>query len=118
MGLVELRVYSSSDVQSSRKASSEKDSSLTHPNLSISPLKNKNQNISQNSISKPVEKDLKSSSNGPLPSHLTKVPLSFKTWSDQKISWDWLQHTIYDIGKEVMGHRNLAFLLQSVSSDA
>ncbi|KAL7234041.1 hypothetical protein ACSBR1_017609 [Camellia fascicularis] len=101
---------SPSDVQSSRKASSEKDSAMKRLNLSISPLKNKNQNISQKSISKLVEKDLKSSSNGPIPSHLTKVPLSFRTWSDRKISWDLLPHTIHDIGKEAMGHRNLAFL--------
>ncbi|GMP42051.1 hypothetical protein CsSME_00011920 [Camellia sinensis var. sinensis] len=100
---------------------------MTCLNLSISPLKNKNQNISQKSISKLVEKDLKSSSNGPIPSHLTKVPLSFRTWSDRKISWDLLPHSIHDIGKLwVIGILHFWLLcmhwkkhqLQSVSSDA
>ncbi|THG14470.1 uncharacterized protein LOC114272457 [Camellia sinensis] len=99
-----------SEVHSIRKVSSEKNSALKHPNLSISPLKNKNQNVSQKLITKPLGKDLKSSSDGALPGRLFKVPLSFKTWSDQKVLWDSLPHTIHDLGKEAMGHRDLAFL--------
>ncbi|GFY90424.1 hypothetical protein Acr_07g0006210 [Actinidia rufa] len=99
-----------SEVHSSRRASSGKGSATKCPNLSISPLKSKNENVSHNLVSKPLGKDLKSSSDATLPSHLTKVPLSFKTWADRKVSWELLPHTIHDIGKESVDHRDLAFL--------
>ncbi|KAA8515739.1 hypothetical protein F0562_018650 [Nyssa sinensis] len=100
----------SSSVLSGKKASSKKDLTLNHPSLSISPLKNKNRTGSQKLISKPLKKDLKSSFDGSNSSCLIKLPLSFKAWSDQKISWDSLPTPVKDLGKEAMGHRNVAFL--------
>ncbi|PSS26435.1 Serine/threonine-protein kinase [Actinidia chinensis var. chinensis] len=99
-----------SEVHSSRRASSGKGSATKCPNLSISPLKSKNENVSHNLVSRPLGKDLKSSSDATLPSHLSKVPLSFKTWADRKVSWELLPHTIHDLGKESVDHRDLAFL--------
>ncbi|XP_059651767.1 uncharacterized protein LOC132299267 [Cornus florida] len=81
---------------------------LKHPSLLISPLKNKNTTESHKLISKPLKKD--SSLDGAIPSRLNKVPLSFKTWSDRKISWDLLPPTIQDLGKEATCQRNVAFL--------
>lgn len=103
-------------IGSARKDSSfEKDLTLKHPSLSISPLKSKNVIVSPKLVSKAIRKDVKSSIDGAIPSHiredikssidgaitshLVKVPLSFKTWSDSKILWDSLPTTVHDVGK-------------------
>ncbi|KAA8520310.1 hypothetical protein F0562_014566 [Nyssa sinensis] len=92
-----------------KKASPEKDLALKHPSLSILPFKNRNNIESQKLISKPLRKDSQLSLDDTTPNHLIKVPLSFKTWSDRKISWDLLPPPIQDLGKETMSHRNVAF---------
>ncbi|KAK9283044.1 hypothetical protein L1049_011272 [Liquidambar formosana] len=101
--------HSASQVLSDKKASSKRDSSLKTPGFTFSPLKNKNDVFTLNLKSKPLEKDIKSSSEATIPSHLTKVPLSFKAWSDRKIFWDSLPPTIHDLGKEAVSRRNVAF---------
>ncbi|KVI00617.1 uncharacterized protein LOC112520323 [Cynara cardunculus var. scolymus] len=100
----------STPVRSARKASSVKDIILKPPNLNLAPLKNKNVIVSEKLISKPIKKDLKTSFNcTPVPSHLMKVPISARTWSDSKISWDSVSPAIRELGKEVVCHRNLGF---------
>ncbi|KAJ9558455.1 hypothetical protein OSB04_013069 [Centaurea solstitialis] len=100
----------STPVRSARKASSVKDIILKPPNLNLAPLKNKNVIVSEKLISKPINKDLKTSFNcTPVPSHLTKVPISARTWSDSKISWDSVSPAIRELGKEVVCRRNLGF---------
>ncbi|XAR54292.1 hypothetical protein NMG60_11029352 [Bertholletia excelsa] len=100
----------SSSVVSARKVSSERGSATKPPHLSNSPLKIKNENFPQKSMIKPSGEGLKPSTDGALPSHLVKVPLSFKTWSNRKVPCNLLPPVIHDLGKEAMVHRNLSFL--------
>lgn len=87
-------------VRSVKKASSVKDFVLKPPNLNLAPLKNKNVIVSEKLISKPIKKDLKTSFDSvPVPSHLTKVPITARTWPDSNISWDYVSPTIRDLGK-------------------
>lgn len=100
----------STPVRSARKASSVKDLILKPPNLNLAPLKNKNVIVSEKLISKPIKKDLKTSFNcAPVISHLTKVPIGSRTWSDSKISWGSVSPAIRELGKEVVCRRNLGF---------
>lgn len=73
--------------------------SLKRPILPISPLKNKNDTVSPQLMSKSSKKELKSPSEGTAPIRLVKVPLTFKTGSGQKVSWDVLPPTITELGK-------------------
>ncbi|KAL6964842.1 hypothetical protein U1Q18_035897 [Sarracenia purpurea var. burkii] len=98
------------EVHSGRKSASGKDSAMKSANLNISPLKNKNENVSQKLIGKTSRKNSKTFSDGTFPSNLVKLPLSFNTWSARKVSWDLLPHNIHDLGKEAMDRRDLAFL--------
>ncbi|KAM3357802.1 hypothetical protein P3S68_020733 [Capsicum galapagoense] len=66
--------------------------------------------VSPRSVGKPTRKDLELTQDETLPSNLTKVALSFKNWSDSRISWSSLPSTVGDLGKEVISHRNVAFL--------
>lgn len=87
-------------VRSVKKASSVKDFVLKPPNLNLAPLKNKNVIVSEKLISKPIKKDLKTSFDSvPVPSQLTKVPITARTWPDSNISWDYVSPTIHDLGK-------------------
>lgn len=82
-----------------KKASSKNDSPLKSPSLSMSPVKNKINIVSPKSKSRTLKKDPKSLSEGTIPSHLIKVPLNSKMWSDQRIVWNALPSAIHDIGK-------------------
>ncbi|XP_024031522.1 uncharacterized protein LOC112094555 [Morus notabilis] len=97
-------------VISDKEASPKNIPSLKHPNLNFSPLKNKNDAVSPLLTKKPLKKELKSSSACTAPSRLLKVPLTCKTGSGQKISWDVLPPTITELGKQAVHHRNIAFL--------
>lgn len=81
-----------------KKTSFKHDSSVKRPSLSISPLKNKNEIFSPVTSNK-ARKDLKSSLEATIPNCLIKVPLSSKTWSEQKISWDVIPPSITDLAK-------------------
>ncbi|XP_038722697.1 uncharacterized protein LOC120014728 isoform X2 [Tripterygium wilfordii] len=93
-----------------KKALTAKNDSSSSRRSSVSALKNKNEINSPKSTEKPLKKELKSSAESVIPSCLAKVPLSFKTWSEKPISWDELPPTISGPGREVVSHRNLAFL--------
>ncbi|KAL8204411.1 hypothetical protein R6Q57_010034 [Mikania cordata] len=96
----------STPVRSVRR-SSVKDVVLKPPNLNVAPLKNKNVIVSEKLISKPINKDLKTSfDNISVPTNLTKVPITF---TDPKIFWDFVSPTIRQLGKEAICHRNLGF---------
>lgn len=86
-------------VVSDKKVFTKNDSHLKHPSMSVSPLKNKNETISPKPTNKSSKKELKSLPEGALSNHLIRVPLSFKTWSDQKIPWNALPSIISDLGK-------------------
>lgn len=91
----------------SDKKASKNDPTMKRPSLSISPLKNKNDIVSPKSKSKASKEDLKSLSGAAIVSRLIKVPLNFKTRSDQMILWNALPSTIHDLGKvwnHVYGH--------------
>ncbi|KAJ8573510.1 hypothetical protein K7X08_010021 [Anisodus acutangulus] len=66
--------------------------------------------VSPRSASKPTRKDLELSQDETLPCNLTKGALSFKNWSDSRISWSSLPSRVRDLGKEVTSYRNVAFL--------
>ncbi|KAJ7949073.1 DUF936 domain-containing protein [Quillaja saponaria] len=102
--------YSASAI--SEKKASRKNDSSSGKSLSFcsSPLKNKNENFPHKVTSTPSKKDFKPSCEGSTPSCLVKVPLDFKTWPDQSISWNDLLPTICNLGKQVACHRNDAFL--------
>lgn len=100
----------------SDKKASKNDKPTKTQSLSVSPLTNKNDIFSPKSNSKTPKKDLKSSSEGTIPIHLLKVPLNFKTWSDQRILWNALPSNIHDLGK-VWNHVFIMFQTSS-SSDA
>lgn len=93
-------------VVADRKASPRNDPSSKRPSLSISPLKNKNDNVSSKLVEKSSRNSARSLSDETIPSHLVKVPLNSKSWSDQRISWDALPLTIKDLGK-VQSKQNL-----------
>ncbi|KAL5549495.1 hypothetical protein UlMin_004726 [Ulmus minor] len=97
-------------VMSDKEASPKNVSCLKHPNLSKSPLKNKNDTLSPLLRKKPSQKELKLSPEVTTSSNLTKVSLGSKTYSETKISWDLLPSTVKEQGKLVMHHRNFAFL--------
>lgn len=86
-------------VISDKAASPKNIPSVKHPNPNISPLKNKNNTVSPLSSKKPLKKEVKLSSECTTPSRLVKVPLTCKTRSGQKISWDVLPPTITELGK-------------------
>ncbi|CAK8532167.1 unnamed protein product [Lathyrus sativus] len=82
----------------------------------VSPLKNKNENLYPKTTGTPPRKSaaavpkLDCVGNGTVPSQLVKVPLNFKTWYDKSGSWDNLPQPISNLGKQVVTHRNVAFL--------
>lgn len=82
-----------------KKPSFDKVSTPRHSTASISPLTNKNIIVSPRSITKPTRKDLELLQDETLPYNLTKVALSFKNWSDSRISWSSLPSTVRDLGK-------------------
>lgn len=86
-------------VVSDKKLFTKNDSHLKYPSMSVSPLKNKNEIILPKPTNKSSKKELKSLPEGALSNHLIRVSLSFKTWSNQKISWNSLPSTISDLGK-------------------
>ena len=86
-------------VISDKAASPKNIPSVKHTNPNISPLKNKNNTVSPLLSKKPLKKEVKSSSECTTPSRLVKVPLTCKTGSGQKISWDVLPPTITELGK-------------------
>ncbi|XP_009792715.1 uncharacterized protein LOC107808967 isoform X2 [Nicotiana tabacum] len=87
-----------------KKPSFDKVSTPRHSTASISPLTNKNIIVSPRSVTKPTRKDLDLLQDETLPCNLTKVALSFKNWSDSRISWSSLPST------EVTSYRNVVFL--------
>ncbi|GAV69114.1 DUF936 domain-containing protein [Cephalotus follicularis] len=93
---------------SDKKAPPKNNSLIKRPSFSISPLKN--DIFSPKSASNSLKQELKTSSEGIIPSRLIKVQFDTKTWSDQKISWNSLPPTIDDLGKEVVCQRNVAIL--------
>ncbi|GAU39493.1 hypothetical protein TSUD_279140 [Trifolium subterraneum] len=92
-------------------------SPLKSPTTSIvSPLKNKDENLCPKMTGTPPRKSATTIpmspcvDNGFVPSKLVKVPLNFKTWHDKSGSWDNLPPPICNLGKQVVTHRNVAFL--------
>ncbi|KAF3452656.1 hypothetical protein FNV43_RR03089 [Rhamnella rubrinervis] len=102
--------FKSKQVTADKKTSREHDSSVKCPSLSNLPLKTKNEIFPTMTTNKTPKKDLKSSLEVTIPNRLIKVPLCFKTWSEQKISWDVMPAAINDLGKQAVHHRNAAFL--------
>ncbi|WCJ19040.1 hypothetical protein M5689_001351 [Euphorbia peplus] len=101
----------SKHVNSQKKAATKNDLPLKSPIASSSPLKSKNGvPSSPRHIAKPQKKDLRSTACNNLPNCLVKVPISTKTWSDEKISWNTLNPAIHNLGKDIMHHRNVASL--------
>ncbi|KAL5098449.1 hypothetical protein RYX36_002776 [Vicia faba] len=82
----------------------------------VSPLKNKNENLCPKTTGTPPRKSavavpkLACVGNGAVSRQLVKVPLNFKTWYDKFGSWDNLPQPISNLGKQVVTHRNVAFL--------
>ncbi|KAL3537272.1 hypothetical protein ACH5RR_000638 [Cinchona calisaya] len=93
-------------VLASEKSAS-KDSASKHS--SVSPLKSKNEIVSSKFLSKPIG-NMKPPKNETLPTHLKKVDLSFRNWSDSKILSNLVPPTIHKLGKEVRTYRNVSFL--------
>ncbi|CAJ2659022.1 unnamed protein product [Trifolium pratense] len=92
-------------------------SPLKSPTTSIiSPLKNKDENLCPKMTGTPPRKSTIITPKSPcvgndtVPSKLVKVPLNFKTWYDKSGSWDNLPPPICNLGKQVVTHRNVAFL--------
>ncbi|KAG9137244.1 hypothetical protein Leryth_023705 [Lithospermum erythrorhizon] len=75
-----------------------------------SPLQNKNVVVSPKSVTRPIKKNLNSTVDESLPCNLKRLTPSFKNWSDSKISWNSLPHSISNLGKEVTSFRNAAFV--------
>jgi len=85
----------------------------------VSPLKNKNENLSPKTTVTPPRKSATTisipipkspcASNGSVPSKLVKVPLKFKTWYDKSGSWDNLPPPICNLGKVCMYVANTSF---------
>ncbi|XP_077210153.1 uncharacterized protein LOC143845647 [Tasmannia lanceolata] len=96
-------------VLSDKKASSRSNSSLTHQSSSNSPLKIKNNHVSERMTCKSSKRDTKSSEEAVSPCNLVKVHLSPKSW-DHSISWDALPSNLHDLGKDSLRHRNAAVL--------
>ncbi|TXG55736.1 hypothetical protein EZV62_017049 [Acer yangbiense] len=97
-------------LDSDKKDSSKNVSSMKRLSFSISPLTNKNDIYSPKTMKMPSKEDLKSSTERNVPGNLVKVPLNYKTWSNQRISWGVLPPAIQDLGKEAVCHRNVALL--------
>ncbi|KAL5760594.1 hypothetical protein ACOSP7_019108 [Xanthoceras sorbifolium] len=97
-------------LDSDKKDSSKIVSSMKRLSFRISPLANKNDIFSSKTMKMPSKEDLKSSTERNVPGHLVKVPLNYKTQSNQRISWGVLPPAIQDLGKEAMCHRNVALL--------
>ncbi|KAK2637173.1 hypothetical protein Ddye_031965 [Dipteronia dyeriana] len=97
-------------LDSDKKDSSKNVSSMKRLSFSISPLTNKNDKYSPKSMKMPSKEDLKPSTEINVPGHLVKVPLNYKTWSNQRISWGVLTPAIQDLGKEAVFHSNVALL--------
>ncbi|KAF7824462.1 serine-rich adhesin for platelets-like protein [Senna tora] len=94
-----------------KKVSKKNDSPLKSPTSMISPLKNKNENLSPKTTSTTVQrKSMKSPPcAGNVPGHLVKVPLNLKARYDPSTKWDTLPPTLSNLGKKVASHRNIAF---------
>ncbi|KAK0575303.1 hypothetical protein LWI29_037008 [Acer saccharum] len=97
-------------LDSDKKDSSKNVSSMKRLSFSISPLTNKNDIYSPKTMKMPSKEDLKSSTERIVPGNLVKVPLNYKTWSNQRISWGVLPPAIQDLGKEAVCHMNVALL--------
>ncbi|XP_061363939.1 uncharacterized protein LOC133307445 [Gastrolobium bilobum] len=106
-----LKSTSTSPKVIEKKISLKTDSPLKSPTSSVSPLKNKNENLCPKLTSTPPRKStVKSPCAGTVPSQLVKVPLNFKTWYDTFASWKDLPPPMCNLGKQVVTHRNVAFL--------
>ncbi|KAJ1377961.1 hypothetical protein SESBI_48335 [Sesbania bispinosa] len=94
-----------------KKVSPKIDSPLKSPISSVSPLKNKNENLCPKTTSTPPRKSAtKPPCADTVPSQLVKVPLNFKTWCDKSASWEDLPTPMCNLGKQVVTRRNVAFL--------
>ncbi|TKY49499.1 hypothetical protein E2542_SST26931 [Spatholobus suberectus] len=97
-----------------KKASVKADSPLKSPTSSVSSLKNKNENLCPKSLtSTPPRKSASARlpCGGTVHSQLVKVPLNFKTWCyETSVCWEDLSPSMCDLGKQVVAHRNVAFL--------
>ncbi|KHN49061.1 hypothetical protein glysoja_031272 [Glycine soja] len=80
------------------------DSPLKSPTSSISPLKNKNENLCPKSLTS-------TPCGGTVHSQLVKVPLNCKSWRhDTPACCEDVSSPMCDLGKQVVAHRNVAFL--------
>ncbi|KAG5000349.1 hypothetical protein JHK87_021421 [Glycine soja] len=92
------------------------DSPLKSPTSSVSPLKNKNENLCPKSLTitpprKSTSTSTRSPCGGTVHSPLVKVPLNFKTWCyDTPACWEDVSLPMCDLGKQVVTHRTVAFL--------
>ncbi|KAL2330921.1 hypothetical protein Fmac_018502 [Flemingia macrophylla] len=101
-----------------KKASVKAVSPLKTPTSRVSPLKNKNENLCPKSLTSiPSRKSTttsataRSPSNGTVHSQLVKVPFNSKTWCyDTPACWEDLSPSLCDHGKQIVSHRNAAFL--------
>ncbi|KAF2319326.1 hypothetical protein GH714_014827 [Hevea brasiliensis] len=105
-----MTLKSSKNFKFDKKTSSKNDLSFKRPTLSISPLKSKNEVSSPKATTRPLKKELKSTTDHAIPSCLVKLPLSSTTCSAQRISWDAVPSAIQNLGKETVHHRNVAFV--------
>ncbi|CAK7331714.1 unnamed protein product [Dovyalis caffra] len=101
---------SSKNVHSDKNVPSKIDSSHKRLSLSLSPLKAKNGTSSPTATVKPLTKNLKSATDQAIPSLLAQVPLSSKTWSKCRISWDAIPPAFHNLGKETLSCKNAAVL--------
>lgn len=89
-------------------------SPLKSSTSSASPLKNINENLSPKSLtSTPLRKSTSAKSpwGGTVHDQLVKVPFNFKSWwSDTSSCWEDLSPSMCDLGKQIVAHRNVAFL--------
>ncbi|CAJ1958315.1 unnamed protein product [Sphenostylis stenocarpa] len=97
-----------------KKLSTKADSPLKFPTSSVSPFENKIENLRAKSLtSTPPRKSSSTRSPGGGTGHsqLVKVPLNIKTWSyDTPACWDDLSSSMSNLGKQVVAHRNVAFM--------
>ncbi|KAK8469296.1 hypothetical protein PHAVU_005G042800 [Phaseolus vulgaris] len=98
-----------------KKLSTKADSPLKSPTSSVLPFKKKMENLCPKSLtSTPPRSSTGSRSpyGGSVDGQLVKVPLNFKTWSyDSPACWDDLSPSMCDLAKQVIGHRNVTFLV-------
>ncbi|KAK9153338.1 hypothetical protein Sjap_000818 [Stephania japonica] len=109
-GVVKSRSKDSASVLSDIRLSARSNSSLQNELTSNAKLKSKKSNeFLKKTVSKSLKGDTKLSKDNNIPSHLIKMPLTFRNCSEQNIRWDILPRSICDPGKDAVNCRDAAF---------